>query len=292
MNPTEEFLSLLVSPDTGKQLILDQTDQQLKTLNGSERFFLKGGIPILHHHLLKNEGFDYAKHYELDAAAFPYDDSFDNSFEKAEVMRLRQNILSKIPTGAKWILDAGCGSGWLAGKLTDKDRKVISMDIALANPQKAIQRFPSKNHFALVADALAMPLKENSMDCIIASEIIEHLVDPGKFLECLFMMLKPGGVIIVTTPNNEKILYSLCIHCNQLTPQNAHLHSINKESVKKFLPKEGSSVTSIFNSKILAMLGIQKLFSFIPWSIWKFADQLAIAISGKKAFRLMVSIKK
>ena len=72
-------------------------------------------------------------------------------------------------------------------------------------------------------------LSPESFDIIVASEIIEHVYDPKMFIDCLLDILKPSGKIIITTPYNEKIPLSLCVHCNQLTPGNAHLHSFNEK---------------------------------------------------------------
>lgn len=292
MNPAESFLSLLVSPATGEKLYYNDADQTLTTANKKESFQIMDGIPLLAEPIKDAGSFDYKTHYEKDAVAFSYDDSFDNSLEKAEVTRLRQTILSMIPSDAGWILDTGCGSGWLTGALAGRDHHIISMDVNITNPQKVLQKYPSKNHFGLVADALALPIRKDGLDCIVAAEIIEHLADPSAFLRGLIAILKPGGILIVTTPYKEKIQYSLCIHCNQLTPHNAHLHSFNEASMRQLLPEGVEAGVYIFNSKLLSKLRILRLFSGIPIALWKWIDRIGIAVSGKKALRLMLTVRK
>ena len=48
-----------------------------------------------------------------------------------------------------------------------------------------------------------MPFPENDFDTIIAGEVIEHLLEPYRFLIECFRILKPEGVLILTTPNGQ-----------------------------------------------------------------------------------------
>lgn len=52
----------------------------------------------------------------------------------------------------------------------------------------------------VVADALALPFASSHFDCILASEVMEHLRDPFVFVKELSRTLKPGGAIILTVP--------------------------------------------------------------------------------------------
>lgn len=283
------FLDILVHPTAKTPLQYNAATGQL-TANG-DSFDIKEQVPIL---LTKNEkeGFDYKDHYQADAVAYDYFEEEPNSVSREEINRLHQYILDEIPGKTGWILDVGCGGGWLAKSLLGKNRNIISMDISDINPIKAVKNFSSPDHFGLVGDVLELPIKPNSIDCIIASEIIEHIVNPKKFLEQLYNVLTPGGKLIITTPYNELIRTSLCIHCNQLTPQNAHLHSFTEKSVTRFFPDNVTSYkTKIFNNKLLVRLRLQKMLSFLPLGAYRFFDDLSVGLT-KKAYRLMVVIEK
>lgn len=305
MSVSPQFLELLVHPVFKTALQLDASASQLTDPVHNDYFPIKKGVPVLRtenldaslshtqHHQQTGTEFHYKQHYQADAAAYDYTEEPEIPIEKEEVRRLRQNILSEIPTNAAWILDVGCGGAWLAKTLAPKGRNVISMDISDINPIKALQETSLKNHHALVADVFELPLKENSIDCIVASEIIEHVTDPKKFLAALFQVLKPGGKLIITTIYNEYIRTTLCIHCNRLTPLSGHLHSFTEKSLKKYLPPNTRSVkTKVFNSKVLVKTHLQKMISFLPLKVYAPIDKAATLLTGKRAFRFMIEIEK
>lgn len=48
----------------------------------------------------------------------------------------------------------------------------------------------------------------------------------------------------------------------------------------------------VFNSKLLVKAHIQKLLDFLPLSLWEGLDKAAIAVTAKKAYRLMIVVQK
>ena len=161
--------------------------------------------------------------------------------------------------------------------------RVVSLDVAQANAEKALKKYPSDNHAAVVADVFALPFKENTFDCIVASEIIEHTVDPHAFVEALKRVLKPGGTLIISTPYKEKIEYSLCIHCNCKTPKNAHLHSFDKNNMRSLHSTSGLEVERItlVGNKLLLMSRMAILLDKMGYRLWKAIDGIFNVILPK-----------
>ena len=300
-----DLLSLLVSPIHKTPLQYDEQARQLVDTANNDRFIIKQNVPILlraeedatltqtEQHGEAGSTFHYKEHYQQDAETYDYFKETENPIEREEHNRLHEYILAQIPASSSWILDVGCGGGWLAGALKAKNKKVISMDISDINPIRATKNEPYPTHYGLVADVFELPIKEASIDCIVASEIIEHVSDPKRFLGALYTALKPGGKIVVTTPYNERILQSLCIHCNHLTPHNAHQHSFTEYSIKRYLPANVAHCeTTVFNNKVLVRLGLQRLMGWLPLGTYKGIDKLANALTKKRAYRLMLVIQK
>lgn len=288
-----EYLGLLVHPVSKKKLQYYDAGTYLSTGTQAEQFLVVKNVPVLLPPDSENtSNFNYQEHYEKDAETYDYFADWEEGPQE-EARRLRQHILKEIPQQAKWVLDIGCGGGWLAKALCAKGQCVISTDISSKNPIKAVDNIPEPTHFGLVADAFSLPIKKNSIDCVVSSEVIEHVPDPKAFIASLYEVLVPGGTLIITTPYNEKIQQSLCIHCNHLTPHNAHLHSFTRKKIEFLAPAGAVGVrTSIFNSKALVILHLHLLLRFLPFGLWNIADRIMLNLSRKKALRLMLVLKK
>lgn len=226
--------------------------------------------------------FDYVTHYQKDAEEFDYFEKRCGATEHEE-RRVREIIIRHIPRNVNLILDVGCGSGWVAKEFLKKNIKVISLDISKKNPSIVKKLYQSQNHFPLVADSFKLPFQSYSVDCVIASEIIEHIIEPKEFLRELFRVVKKGGKVLISTPYKEKIKYVLCVHCNKKTPVNAHLHSFDEMILESFSKEIGSKKFEkiIFGNKVLIFLRTHIILKYLPLSIWQAIDWLANKIYNK-----------
>jgi len=295
------ILDILIDPGTNQRLKVNKETQEFLNLD-PEMFFgrIEKGIPIIlpKKKVLQSDktqdhysSFDYLTHYIKDSEVFNYALGHIDSVSKEEERRLHQNIISKIPKDAKIVLDIGCGSGWLSKSIQNDNNYVVSIDVSIENPYRALKEKPHKNHSALVADAFHLPIASESVDCIVASEIMEHVTDPKLFINNLLKPLKKGGKLIITTPYNEKIPKYLCVHCNNLTPRYGHLHSFNEENIKQIMPVKHQWSAFSFNNKHLNKLRINLLLKYLPFSIWKKID-LIVNKFTKKQLRFMIEIIK
>lgn len=102
------------------------------------------------------------------------------------------------------VLDVGCTGHvvraddpeWLHGRLRDRFDRVWGIDIDPSNIQ-VLRDLGFDN--VRVADAQDFDL-EQSFDTVVAGEILEHLENPGAFLESAGRHLKSGGRIVISTP--------------------------------------------------------------------------------------------
>ena len=109
------------------------------------------------------------------------------------------------------VLDVGCtghfvniGSPqWLHGRLREKFASVSGIDISEENA--AILRAHGFDRI-FVQSAETFELSDR-FDTIVAGELIEHLANPGLFLRQSRAHLKPGGKVVLTTPNAFSLLY-------------------------------------------------------------------------------------
>jgi 2-polyprenyl-6-hydroxyphenyl methylase/3-demethylubiquinone-9 3-methyltransferase len=100
------------------------------------------------------------------------------------------------------ILDIGCGAGLLCEPFTRLGAQVIGVDPSATNIAAA----------KLHADKsqLSMDVRER-FDIVLAMEVVEHVTDVGAFLERCAAMLKPGGLMVISTLNRNWKSFALAI---------------------------------------------------------------------------------
>lgn len=295
---------ILIDPDSNSPIQINWDKETIDNLNLNLYYGkIKEGIPIIlprsndqiknSTQLHENLGteFNYIDHYQKDAKVFDYHQKSDDVTEN-ERTRLNQKITTLINKKSKLILDVGCGNGWLSKMVQNDKNAIVSLDIALDNVKKSLLNEPHPNHSGIVADVFHLPFKKNSFDSIVASEVIEHVYDPKKFIECLFQILKPDGELIITTPFDEKIPLYLCVHCNKSTPKNAHLHSFNDSNIKEIISPEIKNWRyEKITNKYFLKARIYWLLRKTPFAVWSGIDKIANKIF-KKPTRLVITIKK
>lgn len=97
------------------------------------------------------------------------------------------------------VLEAGCGEGYGADLIADVARRVVGLDYDESAVAHVKARYPRVE--MLHGNLAALPLPDEAVDVVVNFQVIEHLWDQGQFVaECL-RVLRPGGVLLMSTPN-------------------------------------------------------------------------------------------
>jgi len=103
-----------------------------------------------------------------------------------------------IPHSNALVLDIGCGSGIGCYYLTrEKQNSVIGIDIS-TKPKHQLQ---NAVFIFIRMDCLSMGFRDNCFDAVTLLSVIEHLSDPPQCLKEIQRILKPGGTLLLSTPN-------------------------------------------------------------------------------------------
>jgi SAM-dependent methyltransferase len=287
-----QFLKInLKCPISRARLELSERGDRLLSSTGKS-YDIVDGIPIMLTDEVLSQEFDYVRHYAIDADLFDYFEQRTGGTEHDE-RRVRENVIRMIDSRVHTILDAGCGKAWLAKEMTTQSKHVVSLDVSINNPRKALQLYPSQFHSAVVADACRLPFDDSTFDCVVSSEVIEHSPAPQNMIEELIRVLNPGGKLIVTTPYKENLRYSLCIHCNEKTPINSHIHSFDEIKLRQFSGESGTDFSwSTFGNKALMHIRMHVFLNLLPFGLWKLVDGLFNIIIRKPAHIIAVFNKK
>jgi SAM-dependent methyltransferase len=106
------------------------------------------------------------------------------------------------------IVDVGCGSGGLAATLLGTFERYVGCDLV---SYKGFPEEPWASFVPANLDEPPYPLASLMGDVVIAVETIEHLENPRRFARELTRIAKPGGLVIVTTPNQLSILSKMTL---------------------------------------------------------------------------------
>ena len=98
-------------------------------------------------------------------------------------------------SGAR-VLDLGCGSGYGASSLAETADLLIGVD--RVRPDQTSRR--GRAHF-LRADIAGLPFVPASFDLVVSFQVMEHLEDPAPYVDAMARLVRPGGVVLITTPN-------------------------------------------------------------------------------------------
>jgi ubiquinone/menaquinone biosynthesis C-methylase UbiE len=98
------------------------------------------------------------------------------------------------------LLDVGCGRGFFASALREKLPDVRCYGVELS-PGLADQAERSGMTVFRTDVADGVPLPDDSIDLALMGEVIEHVFDPDACVLAVRRVLRPGGMLIITTPN-------------------------------------------------------------------------------------------
>lgn len=129
------------------------------------------------------------------------------------------------------VVDFGCGSGELMARLVDRGIRVYGVDVSHESIASVKRRLDGRAPF-LGADVLPLAADlawKGKANAVLLIEAVEHMDDNAlrETLETVRGLLRPGGRIIITTPNNERLEESevFCPNCGCVFHRMQHQRS-------------------------------------------------------------------
>jgi SAM-dependent methyltransferase len=108
-----------------------------------------------------------------------------------------KRVLSAGPAGV--LLEAGCGEGYGASLLAGRCNAVVALDYDAATVAHVRLAYPGLP--VVRGNLVALPLRERSVDWVVSLQTLEHLWDADAFVAECVRVLRPGGTLVVSTPN-------------------------------------------------------------------------------------------
>lgn len=165
------------------------------------------------------------------------------------------------------VADVGCGSGALWPALKGRFSACIGLDAA------RYAGLPRDIDFrAIDLDTGRLPLENANVDAAVAVEVIEHLENPRAFARELARIVRPGGWVVISTPNQLSLLSLLTLAAKgrfsafQDAEYPAHLTALLEVDLRRILAEAGlRDIRVAYTSR-----------GRIPFSGWHYPPALAV----------------
>jgi len=100
------------------------------------------------------------------------------------------------------VLEVGCGEGRGVGLLMEKAISFTAVDKIEEALKTLRERFPKGKFLSMNIPPFG-GLADNTYDCVVSFQVIEHIQNDALYLKEIHRVLKPGGIALLTTPNRK-----------------------------------------------------------------------------------------
>jgi 2-polyprenyl-3-methyl-5-hydroxy-6-metoxy-1,4-benzoquinol methylase len=145
------------------------------------------------------------------------------------------------------VLDVGCATGYLASRLQARGATVVGLE--LDERAAAEARQVCEAVYVGDVETMELPLEPGTFDAIVCGDFIEHLRDPGAFLERIRPLLSPGGTLALSTPNIANwamrlgLLFGRFRYTEWGILDRTHTHLFTRKTLRECLESAGYRMT-------------------------------------------------
>ena len=137
------------------------------------------------------------------------------------------------------VLEAGCGEGYGADLIAGVAHTVIALDYDEATVAHVRARYPRVD--VRHANLTELPLADSSVDVVVNFQVIEHLWDQPRFVSECIRVLRPAGLLMISTPNR------ITFTPGRDTPINPfHTRELNADELTQLLVDAGFAVDGVY----------------------------------------------
>ena len=144
------------------------------------------------------------------------------------------------------LLDIGCGAGFFLNSAKERGWNCYGMEILFEYVKFAQENFALENiHLESIDESITF--EPNTFDVITLWDLIEHLRNPLKSLKKIHQTMKPGGLLVMWTPNVKNSIFLKERWTGYKILQ--HFYFFSGESLTNILEKVGFKIVSLNTNK-------------------------------------------
>ncbi len=171
-----------------------------------------------------------------------------------------------------YVLDIGCGDGYYAFQISKnkKIKNVTALDVSKNSIDYAKKKYPCSKINFIIGEFEKINFNEKKFDAVYMCEIIEHFDNTEKILKKIFTILKPDGMLFISTPN----LLRLENRIRGLFRKKYIF--VDKSHFKEFTFKEINYLAKKYGFKVIKKRGVNLWAEWIFYPLFYFRENSII----------------
>ncbi len=162
----------------------------------------------------------------------------DESIRLVEIKQVIENLGFESNVD---ILEVGCGRGWLCNELS-KYGTIVGIEPVASVVKYAKGIFPHLEFHAALLDPFINQFPNRKFDLVVSTEVLEHVNDKPLFLQQIKSILKPNGVVVITTPRLE--IYDAFVAQYGVEPGQPVEEWLSEKDAEQLIKSAGFSILS------------------------------------------------
>lgn len=185
-----------------------------------------------------NTGFRYWKPFSIAGSENFYRVMASSTSTYYPKDRWENSIVRKILRKEDDVLDIGCGRGFFLKSIQCQVKNGLGLEFSQYAIDNKVTTFPIR--IAMIQD---MAKEKARFDVVCSFQVLEHVVNPKEFIQGCLEVLKPGGKLVLSTPNYASTTFQNKSDCWDLPPH--HVGHYTEDVYKRIGELFGLKLVSI-----------------------------------------------
>jgi ubiquinone biosynthesis O-methyltransferase len=168
---------------------------------------------------------------------------FDEQVNMYDTLKRVRIVFDELLPGSlsgKTVLDCGCGTGWFSQRAEQRGARVVSLDVGVNLLKQAAKKSASAK---VAGTAIQLCFHDGAFDIVVTSEMLEHTPDPKTAFRELARVLKPGGILVLTTPNRVWHWSVVVANALRLRPYAGHENWVRWSDLRRWSEENGLRIS-------------------------------------------------
>ena len=152
--------------------------------------------------------------------------------------RKRFKLIKRFSFHKGKLLDLGCGEGHFLKYVSSQEWNVSGIDLKVENTEFAKKILEIKNVYCTPLEQALLP--EKTFDVVTLYDLIEHLTHPFRELKKINKLLRPGGLVVISTPNVKNSIFMKELWPGYIVK--GHNYFFSKKTLTQMLQQAGFKV--------------------------------------------------